>query len=113
MYPIGPFGRVFEGEPIEGVYIPETSLPADMFYLVNRIDALFMAFKIFIIFSIMFEHHLKLVHLNALLSEVFATAERLAQRLQLSGHRVIVNAGTYQDVEQLHFHLVSGPIQVD
>ena len=46
-----------------------------------------------------------------LLSEVFATAERLAQHLQLNGYRVIVNAGAYQEVGQLHFHLVSGPTQ--
>jgi diadenosine tetraphosphate (Ap4A) HIT family hydrolase len=29
-------------------------------------------------------------------------------RLKEAGYRLIVNGGKYQDVAQLHFHLVSG-----
>jgi histidine triad (HIT) family protein len=44
------------------------------------------------------------------LAEVFETAQSLVKDLNLaeSSYRLIVNGGDYQDVPQLHFHLVSG-----
>ena len=47
---------------------------------------------------------------NAFLADVFRTVPELAAELGLntSGYRLIVNAGAYQDVPQLHFHLVAG-----
>lgn len=39
---------------------------------------------------------------------LFQTVNELAAELELSAYRLIVNAGDYQDVPQLHFHLVSG-----
>ncbi len=45
---------------------------------------------------------------SALLAAVFAAAARLAAEQRLDGYRLIVNAGDYQEVKQLHFHLVSG-----
>jgi histidine triad (HIT) family protein len=44
-----------------------------------------------------------------LLLDVHAVARRLAARLGLerAGYRLIVNGGRYQDVPQLHFHLIS------
>jgi histidine triad (HIT) family protein len=41
------------------------------------------------------------------LAEVFATAKELVQELDISnGYRLILNGGEYQDVPQLHFHLI-------
>lgn len=44
------------------------------------------------------------------LTEVFETAQSLVKELNLaeSGYRLIVNGGEYQDIPQLHFHLISG-----
>lgn len=44
------------------------------------------------------------------LTEVFRISQELIKELDLikSGNRLIVNGGKYQDVPQLHFHLVSG-----
>jgi len=44
------------------------------------------------------------------LADLFDTVRRLVSELQLeeAGYRLIVNGGQYQDVPQLHFHLVSG-----
>ena len=44
------------------------------------------------------------------LAEVFETVQSLVKDLNLaqSGYRLIVNGGGYQDVPQLHFHLISG-----
>ena len=38
-------------------------------------------------------------------------AQRLIRQLSLdeAGYRLIVNGGEYQDVKQVHFHLISGP----
>ena len=44
------------------------------------------------------------------LADVFKTVQDLVEELDLeeAGYRLIVNGGKYQDVAQLHFHLVSG-----
>lgn len=44
------------------------------------------------------------------LAEVFRTTQELVKELNLaaSGFRLIVNGGEFQDVPQLHFHLISG-----
>ena len=44
------------------------------------------------------------------LEDVFRTAQILVERLNLadSGYRLILNGGEYQEVPQLHFHLISG-----
>lgn len=44
----------------------------------------------------------------ALLVEVFQAAASLAGALDLPGYRLVLNGGAYQDVPQLHFHLISG-----
>ena len=43
-----------------------------------------------------------------LLAEMLAVAAELAGSLGLSGWQVVANGGGYQDVPQLHFHLISG-----
>lgn len=47
---------------------------------------------------------------SQLLSEVFQTIASLVQELELEkqGYRIITNGGHYQDIQQLHFHLISG-----
>ena len=42
--------------------------------------------------------------------DLFATTQSLIEEFHLTekGYRLIVNGGAYQDVPQLHFHLVSG-----
>ena len=46
----------------------------------------------------------------AFMVDLFATVNKLVNDLDLekSGYRLICNGGAYQDVPQLHFHLVSG-----
>jgi histidine triad (HIT) family protein len=47
---------------------------------------------------------------NEFLHDVFRTAKSLVEELEISqtGYRLILNGGEYQEVPQLHFHLVSG-----
>lgn len=44
------------------------------------------------------------------LLDVISAAQHVVKLLKLeeSGYRLIVNGGRYQDVKQVHFHLVSG-----
>jgi len=44
-----------------------------------------------------------------ILSEIVTTAQRLVEELQLEkrGYSLLVNGGPYQDVRQLHIHLIS------
>ena len=46
----------------------------------------------------------------AFLTDLIATMQSLVRELNLepAGYRLIANGGEYQDVPQLHFHLVSG-----
>jgi histidine triad (HIT) family protein len=47
---------------------------------------------------------------QAFLSDLIACVQSLVVelRLEASGYRLIVNGGEYQDVPQLHFHLIAG-----
>ncbi|MBN2502887.1 MAG: HIT domain-containing protein [Anaerolineales bacterium] len=47
---------------------------------------------------------------GAFLADLFQTVQSLVGEMDLesTGYRLIANGGKYQDVEQLHFHLVSG-----
>ena len=44
------------------------------------------------------------------LAEIFSVAQKLILELDLAkmGYRLLVNGGEYQDVPQLHFHLIAG-----
>ena len=46
---------------------------------------------------------------DVFLAEVFRVMQELVKELNLtaSGYRLVVNGGEYQDVPQLHFHLIS------
>ena len=43
-------------------------------------------------------------------TDAIRVAGRLVQRLGLEqqGYRFLINGGAYQDVQQMHFHLISG-----
>jgi histidine triad (HIT) family protein len=41
------------------------------------------------------------------LTDLYSTVQSLVDEFHLSGYRLIVNGGEYQDFPQLHFHLVS------
>ncbi|HSL44885.1 MAG TPA: HIT domain-containing protein [Anaerolineales bacterium] len=41
------------------------------------------------------------------LSDLYSTVQQLVDEFQLPAYRLIVNGGEYQDVPQLHFHLIS------
>jgi histidine triad (HIT) family protein len=47
---------------------------------------------------------------SAFLTDVFRTVQSLVEELELAGtgYRLILNGGGFQEVPQLHFHLVSG-----
>jgi histidine triad (HIT) family protein len=44
------------------------------------------------------------------LADVFETVQVLVEKLALAekGYRLVLNGGAYQDMAQLHFHLISG-----
>lgn len=44
---------------------------------------------------------------TAFLTDLYSTVQSLVDEFQLSAYRLIVNGGEYQDIPQLHFHLVS------
>jgi histidine triad (HIT) family protein len=46
----------------------------------------------------------------SVIEEVFLVVQKLVQQLKLEepGFRLMVNGGSYQDVMQIHFHLISG-----
>lgn len=47
---------------------------------------------------------------NSFLTDVFQITQEIVKERDLTqpGYRLIVNGGEYQDVPQLHFHLISG-----
>ena len=49
---------------------------------------------------------------QAFLADVLWITQKLVEELGLgeTGYRLLVNGGKYQDVPQLHFHLVSGEL---
>lgn len=44
--------------------------------------------------------------------ELFRAVNELVQKLDLEarGYRLIVNGGSFQEIDQLHFHLISGSV---
>lgn len=44
----------------------------------------------------------------AFLSDLISTVQSLVEEFKLPAYRLILNGGEFQDVPQLHFHLVSG-----
>lgn len=54
---------------------------------------------------------LELPAADPFLRELTETVQKLVKQFDLepAGYRLIVNGGAFQDIPQLHFHLVSGP----
>ena len=52
---------------------------------------------------------------QAFLSDLFQTVQSLVTEFNLEkrGYRLIVNGGKYQEVPQLHFHLIADEVDVD
>ena len=44
------------------------------------------------------------------LSDLYSTVQHLVDEFQLPAYRLIVNGGEFQDVPQLHFHLISNMV---
>ncbi len=44
---------------------------------------------------------------SAFLTDLFSTVQSLVNEFHLTAYRLIVNGGEYQDLPQLHFHLIS------
>jgi histidine triad (HIT) family protein len=44
---------------------------------------------------------------SAFLADLYSIVQSLVNEFHLSGYRLIVNGGDYQDFPQLHFHLIS------
>jgi histidine triad (HIT) family protein len=44
---------------------------------------------------------------TAFLTDLYSTVQSLVDEFHLTGYRLIVNGGEYQDFPQLHFHLIS------
>jgi histidine triad (HIT) family protein len=49
-------------------------------------------------------------HDGALLADIFQTVASIVHEFALEeqGYRLVTNGGAYQEVQQLHFHLISG-----
>ncbi len=47
------------------------------------------------------------------LTDLYSTVQSLVEQFHLSGYRLIVNGGDYQEFPQLHFHLVSDDVSKD
>lgn len=44
---------------------------------------------------------------TAFLTELYSTVQSLVEEFKLPAYRLVVNGGEFQDVPQLHFHLIS------
>ena len=90
-----PIERLYETELVIAFYHPRPSY---------RVHILIVPKRPVKSFGDLSEQHLPLVW------HAVAVSQQLVRRLGLaeSGYRFLVNGGSYQDVQQLHFHLVSG-----
>jgi histidine triad (HIT) family protein len=90
-----PVERLYENDTVLAFYHPRPAYPLHILIVPKRAVPNLMTLS---------EQQASLLH------DVLAAAQRLVRQLDLErrGYRLIVNGGTYQDVPQLHFHLVSG-----
>jgi histidine triad (HIT) family protein len=59
-----------------------------------------------------YANFLELPAADPFLGELTEVVQKLVKQFNLepAGYRLIVNGGAFQDIPQLHFHLVSGPV---
>ena len=50
-------------------------------------------------------------HDSSFLSDLYSTVQSLVDEFHLPAFRLIVNGGDYQDIPQLHFHLISDELK--
>jgi histidine triad (HIT) family protein len=90
-----PVNRLHETETLLAFYHPKPSYPVHILIVPKKA-----------------RRELKnLTHADSdFMIDLFATVQTLVADLDLeqTGYRLICNGGAYQDVPQLHFHLVSG-----
>lgn len=90
-----PLGRLYETERLVAFYHPKPAYPLHILIVPKQAVP-----------------NLRALSPNAapLLAEIVAAAQQVVERLRLEehGYRLIINGGRYQDVGQLHVHLVSG-----
>lgn len=93
--PLLPLGRLYETERVVVFYHPKPAYPLHLLIVPKRAVP-----------------NLRSLSPSdaPLLVEIVAAARQVVQRLRLDqhGYRLIINGGRYQDVGQLHVHLVSG-----
>jgi histidine triad (HIT) family protein len=90
-----PVERLYESDAVLAFYHPRPAYPLHILIVPKRAVPNLLALS---------------AQQAGLLHEVIVAAQRLVMQLDLErrGYRLIVNGGPYQDVPQLHFHLVSG-----
>lgn len=93
-----PVKRLYETESLVAFYHPRPAYPIHILIIPKKAIASLAELKPGEDFCITF------------LSDLIACTQSLVDRLKLvePGFRLITNGGKYQDVAQLHFHLVSG-----
>ncbi len=95
MAPLLPVNKLYETEAVVAFYHPRPSYPLHILIVPKRaIRSL-----------------LDLSEADTpVLGDVVVVAQHLVRELHLeaAGYRIMVNGGPYQDVGQIHFHLISG-----
>ena len=89
-----PVNKVYETDKVIAFYHPQPSYPLHILIVPKRAIGSF----------------LDLAGSDApLLSDIVGVAQHLVRELRLleKGYRLLVNGGPYQDVGQIHFHLIS------
>lgn len=91
-----PVNRLYDTENVTAFYHPRPMHPVHILIVPKHIIGSFTGIK---------QTEMPII------AEVLTVAQHLVHELGLEdkGYRLMVNGGIYQDVKQLHFHLISGP----
>lgn len=89
-----PINRLYETDAVLAFYHPQPAYPLHILIVPKQ--------PISNLLSLQKEH-------APLLLEFFQTAQNLVRKFNLDehGYRLVLNGGKYQDIPQLHFHLIS------
>jgi histidine triad (HIT) family protein len=95
MTPLLPVNKLYETDGVVAFYHPRPSYPLHILIVPKRAIRSFL--------------HLTEAD-TPLLKDITTVAQYLVRELGLqeTGYRLMVNGGPYQDVGQIHFHLISG-----
>lgn len=91
-----PVNKLYETEHVLAFYHPRPVHPVHILIVPKKTIRSFVEIK---------ESDMPIV------AEVMKAAQHLVKTLDLEpkGYRFMINGGVYQDVKQVHFHLISGP----